>query len=446
MRYLLVIFLISKSFALFFDNDKDELIPKKVAVYDIKQDYPVITNIGKRILRGFPFVSNTPVVNFKGKFSNTFYKNQKYIFTYAKLKNVNFFRLKNNPALYNFIYVLPIWVGDFKRVSDDLFTDIVFSENLAVGEQEILKWWIAQGGILWIENGIYATRYDAFKKDGSIDDATIRKAIFTKARGLNFLNKEVDIRAYYMAEKDDLISYQPLEVDFNVNSDIAYFKDIKRLKISNYNYLSLYFTPKGIPLLKDSKNRALITFIPFGKGGIVNLIDFDFTDKKFDGELLRWKLLSFFLTKQYKKLVNSQNQGLLVDKLIENKIKSIAKTKNSDLLSKSTPLIMHFNFAYKSTKLTKKDKFLLKPIIEYLKTHPKARVKIVGYTDSIGSKHYNKMLSLKRAMSVRDELIDNGISPDRLVVEGRGEESPIASNDTEEGRAKNRRVEFILIR
>jgi hypothetical protein len=169
LKYFLLTFLLiinSFAFSFFSDNKKnDNLIPKSVEFYKLQQKNMEMKNKGRVLLHEFPFVSNTPIINFKGKFSDKFYKQQKYIYTFAKLKNVNFLRLKNNPALYNFIYVLPIWVGDFKRVSDDLFTDIAFSSGLTIGEEEILKWWMAQGGILWIENGIYATRYDAFKSN-----------------------------------------------------------------------------------------------------------------------------------------------------------------------------------------------------------------------------------------------------------------------------------------
>jgi len=454
LKYILLMFLFINSFAFsFFSDEKkkdDNLIPKGVEFYKIQQKNLEIQNKGKVLLKQFPFVSNTPIINFNGKFSDKFYKQQKFIYTAAKLKNVNFLRLKNNPALYNFIYALPIWVGDFKRVSNDLFTDIVFSSGLTIGEQEILKWWMAQGGILWIENGIYATRYDAFKNNGEIDDATIRKRIFSKAKNLNFLNKNVDICVYYMAEKHELISYKPLEVDIYAKSNIDYFKDIHNLKISNYNYLSLYFIPKGISLLKDTKNRTLVSFIPFGKGGIVSLRDFDFQDKKYDGELLRWKLLSFFLDKGYKSLeIKNSNSSLNrdIDKVVQTSYKAETPTNNSEAdLSNKAPLVIHFNFEYKSVKLSKRDKFKLKPIIAYMKNHPNTKVKIIGYTDSIGSQHYNKLLSLKRALSVKDELVKNNISSSRLIVEGNGEDSPIASNDTPEGRAKNRRVEFILIK
>ena len=72
-------------------------------------------------------------------------------------------------------------------------------------------------------------------------------------------------------------------------------------------------------------------------------------------------------------------------------------------------------------------------------------VMIVGHTDSMGSNKYNFGLSERRAESVKAKLLEFGLSEDRIVgIEGRGEEEPIATNETAEGRAQNRRVEFIL--
>ena len=73
-------------------------------------------------------------------------------------------------------------------------------------------------------------------------------------------------------------------------------------------------------------------------------------------------------------------------------------------------------------------------------------VTIVGHTDSVGSNQYNFGLSRRRAESVKAKLIEFGLSEERIVgIEAMGEEQPIATNETAEGRAQNRRVEFKLI-
>lgn len=72
------------------------------------------------------------------------------------------------------------------------------------------------------------------------------------------------------------------------------------------------------------------------------------------------------------------------------------------------------------------------------------QIRIEGHTDAIGSDQYNMKLSKERAQAVREFLISKGVSPDRISAHGEGESQPIASNDTPEGRANNRRVEIVL--
>jgi len=79
-----------------------------------------------------------------------------------------------------------------------------------------------------------------------------------------------------------------------------------------------------------------------------------------------------------------------------------------------------------------------------LSDNPSALVKVVGHTDSVGTDGNNQRLSVERADAVRDLLEDRGVGKSRIDVAGRGEREPIASNDTAEGRAKNRRVEIFL--
>ncbi|MBI47778.1 MAG: hypothetical protein CMG91_10110 [Marinobacter sp.] len=73
------------------------------------------------------------------------------------------------------------------------------------------------------------------------------------------------------------------------------------------------------------------------------------------------------------------------------------------------------------------------------------RVEIGGHTDSQGASEYNRNLSLRRARTVRDFFVDNGIDPARLTVQGYGESEPRAANDTETGRERNRRVELRVL-
>ena len=79
-----------------------------------------------------------------------------------------------------------------------------------------------------------------------------------------------------------------------------------------------------------------------------------------------------------------------------------------------------------------------------LSEDPNLKVRVIGHTDSTGSDALNDRLSVERAAGVRSYLSDRGVSADRIEIAGRGEREPVASNSTEEGRAKNRRVEIFL--
>jgi len=82
-------------------------------------------------------------------------------------------------------------------------------------------------------------------------------------------------------------------------------------------------------------------------------------------------------------------------------------------------------------------------IASFMKEHPELRFSIEGHTDSQGSESSNMLLSEQRAASVKESLIKFGIDGDRLETKGFGESVPIDTNATREGRANNRRVEFI---
>jgi len=80
-----------------------------------------------------------------------------------------------------------------------------------------------------------------------------------------------------------------------------------------------------------------------------------------------------------------------------------------------------------------------------LLAYPDLRLEVDGHTDSVGADAYNQQLSEKRADSVRDYLISQGVNGTRLVAKGYGETQPIADNATAEGRASNRRVVMKVI-
>ena len=102
---------------------------------------------------------------------------------------------------------------------------------------------------------------------------------------------------------------------------------------------------------------------------------------------------------------------------------------------------LEIHFDVNSAKIKPEYMPEIEKFAKFLKENPNIKVEIQGHTDSTGSEEYNLRLSQKRAEAVRKVLIEKyGISPDRVIAKGYGESMPIAPNDTEEGRAKNRRV------
>ncbi len=108
-------------------------------------------------------------------------------------------------------------------------------------------------------------------------------------------------------------------------------------------------------------------------------------------------------------------------------------------------MTIRLNFEVDSYVIPESSKGKVVEFAEFLKGSPAFRVHIVGHTDSTGSEEYNQILSQNRANALKNALIENGISEDRMEVSGEGELSPIETNDTAEGRAMNRRTEVKLL-
>jgi OOP family OmpA-OmpF porin len=110
-----------------------------------------------------------------------------------------------------------------------------------------------------------------------------------------------------------------------------------------------------------------------------------------------------------------------------------------ELLSKTT---IHFESA--STAVSSESMELLRKLSAATLTCPKVKIKVAGHTDATGGEDYNLKLSQGRAQAVAGRLAELGVEPGRIATMGYGEARPIAGNDTEEGRALNRRIEFII--
>ncbi len=102
-------------------------------------------------------------------------------------------------------------------------------------------------------------------------------------------------------------------------------------------------------------------------------------------------------------------------------------------------------YATSSSEINKESKLILDEFADYLKENPTMKIAIYGHTDSAGGEKQNLALSTDRAFNVLEHLQSKGISGSRIKFKGFGESKPVASNSTEEGRAKNRRTEFVIL-
>ena len=104
------------------------------------------------------------------------------------------------------------------------------------------------------------------------------------------------------------------------------------------------------------------------------------------------------------------------------------------------------NFETGSTTLTPDSVATVNSLVAVLKAYPAVSVGLEGFTDNTGDADANKRLSLDRAVAVKNILTQGGVDEARITTTGYGQENPIASNDTDEGRAKNRRLELVVVK
>ncbi|MCE2893837.1 MAG: PorP/SprF family type IX secretion system membrane protein [Flammeovirgaceae bacterium] len=109
-------------------------------------------------------------------------------------------------------------------------------------------------------------------------------------------------------------------------------------------------------------------------------------------------------------------------------------------------ITLRFQFKFNSADLDNDSEDFLNELSKTLETDPRLQIKIIGHTDNVGSHKFNEHLSLKRAEIVQKFLTTRGLSQSRVTAEGKGMSQPLTENETEKGRAANRRVEILLFR
>ncbi len=114
-----------------------------------------------------------------------------------------------------------------------------------------------------------------------------------------------------------------------------------------------------------------------------------------------------------------------------------------EALNRDGHIALYINFDTGKSVIRDESKPIIEQIVQMMKSNPDLKVGVEGHTDNVGTPASNKTLSEARAKSVVSAIVGQGVSADRLSPAGYGQDKPIADNNTEEGRAKNRRVELV---
>jgi OmpA-OmpF porin, OOP family len=121
----------------------------------------------------------------------------------------------------------------------------------------------------------------------------------------------------------------------------------------------------------------------------------------------------------------------------------VTANKLLDELNRNGFIALYINFDTGKSDLKADGKATVAEIVSMLKSSPGLRIAVEGHTDNVGQAAANKALSTQRAQSVTSAIVAGGIAANRVTAAGFGQEKPVADNRTEEGRAKNRRVELV---
>jgi len=114
-----------------------------------------------------------------------------------------------------------------------------------------------------------------------------------------------------------------------------------------------------------------------------------------------------------------------------------------DALNREGHIALYINFDTGKSTIKPESKPIIEQIVQMLKSNPDLKLSVEGHTDNVGNPKSNKTLSDDRAKAVVSAIVAQGIDAKRLSTAGYGQDKPIADNKTEEGRAKNRRVELV---
>lgn len=140
---------------------------------------------------------------------------------------------------------------------------------------------------------------------------------------------------------------------------------------------------------------------------------------------------------------NDGNDYYLIVVAKEAMKQDVTASSMLDALNREGHVALYINFDTGKSTIKPESKAIINQIVEMLKANPGLKISVEGHTDNVGNPKSNKTLSDDRAKAVVAAIIVQGVDAKRLSTAGYGQDKPVADNKTEEGRAKNRRVELV---
>lgn len=257
-----------------------------------------------------------------------------------------------------------------------------------------------------------------------------------------YANFKLNIGKKYLFTLNAL-NYKEQSFEFDLTSLVKFNEFVRNIELENlYENDTKYTTIKGRILDESGKPlKAKIEIIDNETKQIISIIESDANNGSYVYKVQKGKNYGLTVTAD-NYLFHSEN--IDIDENFENKeIQLVIPLKKTQIGAKI--ILNNIFFDFGKSSLRSESEIELNRVIDLLKNNIDIIIEISGHTDNIGSLNANKILSEARAKSVVEFVIANGINKDRIEYKGYGFLQPIANNDNEEGRQKNRRTEFKII-
>lgn len=242
------------------------------------------------LFKAFPFVAPLAPFDFTGKFPSNFYDDMNLSVRSVGLEKVDWAALSVDPSIYDVIYVQPFGIAEAGSFENDFALNVGRAYNVAPENMKRLKNWIEQGGVLWSEAGITASRFETFYPHGGINDAKT-SAMFTRDYGL-FFGLPVSYRNL-KSMSVDMVNYETVPHLLHPPMSVTQLKEVKNVYFKPAAFIESYPILRSEPLLIDGGGTLYGSYAVLGKGMVLTMVPSAYWHAEDDGELLRWKLLQW---------------------------------------------------------------------------------------------------------------------------------------------------------